>query len=554
MSSSTSTTQNLRSLVWQYFTRDKSGQTAQCQKCKKSLKSTGGSTKNLHDHLQKKHCIFLNKTKTTNADSSDEDNSDTVPEPKQSRSESSGGAGVAKSFKAPGPMDKFLSNENAMAATVARMAACDGVPFSLFTKSADMRRIMARAGYDNLPRSGTGIQSVVLQQGNAIRSIIKSELQCRRKKGTAFSLSFDEWTSVRNRRYMVINVHEFGEHFWCVGLVRVSGTMPAEKCIDLLKERLLQFDLNLDRDIVGICTDGASVMTKVGKLISAEHQLCWAHGVHLAVHDVIYKRRAVSGTAVECRASACDEADCDENDEADMDSVDDGGGMEATGFAVEEFAVFTATDAVAELSDTYNNVVSKVRRVVKLFRKSPTKNDDVLQVYVKQEHGKELALLLDVPTRWNSLHTMLSRFLQLRSSIHKAMIDLKLCNEFQITDAEFETVAEMVAVLEPVALVVEVLSRRDINLVSAEAALTFCVMQLNKQPSELAKTMAMTLTSRISERYSVHSNVLRYLHSGSSEVESEFSEAGDITAAQLLKFIQRLLARLDVKHDQPCSG
>jgi hypothetical protein len=61
-------------------------------------------------------------------------------------------------------MDKFLSNENAMAATVARMAACDGVPFSLFTKSADMRRIMARAGYDNLPRSGTGIQSVVLQQ------------------------------------------------------------------------------------------------------------------------------------------------------------------------------------------------------------------------------------------------------------------------------------------------------------------------------------------------------------------------------------------------------
>jgi hypothetical protein len=79
----------------------------------------------------------------------------------------------------------------------------------------------------------------------------------------------------------------------------------------------------------------------------------------LAVHDVIYKRRAVSGTAAECRASACDEADCDENDEADMDSVDDGGRMEATGFAVKEFAVFTATEAVAELSDTYNNVVSK---------------------------------------------------------------------------------------------------------------------------------------------------------------------------------------------------
>ena len=101
---------------------------------------------------------------------------------------------------------------------------------------------------------------------------------------------------------------------------------------------------------------------------------------------------------------------------------------------------------------------------MKLFRKSLTKNDDILQVYVKQEHGKELALLLDVPTRWNSLHTMLSRFLQLWDSIHKALIDLKLSNEFQFSDSEFETVGEMVAVLEPVALVVEALSRRDINL------------------------------------------------------------------------------------------
>ena len=225
-------------------------------------------------------------------------------------------------------------------------------------------------------------------------------MQCRRKKGTAFSLSFDEWTSVRNRRYMVVNVHEFGGHFWCLGLIRVSGSMPAEKCVDLLKERLLQFGLSLDKDIVGMCTDGASLMKKVGKLTNAEHQLCWAHGVYLVVHDVIYKRRVVSETAAAAEDND-NEADFDENDEADMDRVelDSGGIMEAEGCAVEEFAVFTAADAVAELSDTYNNVVNKVRRVVKLFRKSPTKNDDVLQVYVQQEHGKELTLLLDVKTR-----------------------------------------------------------------------------------------------------------------------------------------------------------
>lgn len=169
---------------------------------------------------------------------------------------------------------------------------------------------------------------------------------------------------------------------------------------------------------------------------------------------------------------------------------------------------------------------------------------------MKQEHGKELTLLLDVPTRWNSLQTVLSQFLELRTSIHKALIDLKLSNEFQFTDTEFETVGEMVEVLEPVALVVEVLNRSDINLVSAEAALKFCVMQLDKQHSELAKTMAMALTSQITKRYSMHSNVLHYLHSGSCEVQSKFSETGDMTSAQLLKYIQHLLTRLDVKYDQ----
>jgi hypothetical protein len=452
----------------------------------------------------------LKKQKAINDGDSDEDDSGAAPLPKQSHKESSDAADKSpKACSGPGAIDKFLRNDNGMEATVARMAACDGVPFSLFTKSADMRRIMARAGYDDLPRSATGVQSVVLRQANSVRSIIKSELQCRRKKGSGFSLSFDEWTSVRNRRYIGINVHEIGEKYWCLGIVRVSGTMPAEKCVELLKERLHQFDLNLDKDIVGICTDGASVMTKVGKLISAEHQLCWAHGVHLAVHDVIYKRRSASNTVAE--SSEADIRDNDEGETEILDAYDSGSGeLEDEGLAVgvKGFAIFTVAEAVAELSETYNNVVIKVRRIVQLFRKSPTKND-ILQVYVKQEHGKELTLILDVRTRWNSLHAMLSRFLQLRNSIHKALIDLKLSSEFKFADFEFEIVPEMVAVLEPVALVVEVLSRRDINLVSAEAALTFCVMELGKQPSELAKTMAMSLTSRITERYSTHSHVLR---------------------------------------------
>lgn len=53
--------ENLRSLVRQYFSRDKSGQFATCSLCKSRLKSVGGTTRSLHVHLQSKHKIALLK-------------------------------------------------------------------------------------------------------------------------------------------------------------------------------------------------------------------------------------------------------------------------------------------------------------------------------------------------------------------------------------------------------------------------------------------------------------------------------------------------------------
>lgn len=56
-----------------------------------------------------------------------------------------------------------------------------------------------------------------------------------------------------------------------------------------------------------------------------------------------------------------------------------------------------------EIVTKYIDLLSKVRKVVKLFNKSPIKNDTFLQKYVEEEKGKELSLILDCLTRWNSL-------------------------------------------------------------------------------------------------------------------------------------------------------
>jgi len=69
-------------------------------------------------------------------------------------------------------------------------------------------------------------------------------------------------------------------------------------------------------------------------------------------------------------------------------------------------------DVLIEMSTGYHAVVQKVRKVVKMFKRSPTRNDAKLQPYVKQDFGREVGLLLDSKTRWNSLVDMLSQFLQ----------------------------------------------------------------------------------------------------------------------------------------------
>lgn len=50
-----------KSLVWDYFLREISGNSAKCIKCDKILQVKGGSTKGLFGHLKGKHEINLIK-------------------------------------------------------------------------------------------------------------------------------------------------------------------------------------------------------------------------------------------------------------------------------------------------------------------------------------------------------------------------------------------------------------------------------------------------------------------------------------------------------------
>jgi len=86
-----------------------------------------------------------------------------------------------------------------MAATIARMTACDGLPFVVFTTSLDLRKAMLALGFQ-LAKSENSVSQLVLDQGDRIRAMVISQLHIRKEQGQRFSLTFDDWTSTRNRR------------------------------------------------------------------------------------------------------------------------------------------------------------------------------------------------------------------------------------------------------------------------------------------------------------------------------------------------------------------
>ena len=77
-------------------------------------------------------------------------------------------------------------------------------------------------------------------------------------------------------------------------MIRIQGSLNTAKAIKLVEERLQLFGLDLNKDVVATVKDGASLMVKFGKEICLEHVICYAHAIHLAVCDVLYKKHRTS--------------------------------------------------------------------------------------------------------------------------------------------------------------------------------------------------------------------------------------------------------------------
>ena len=109
-------------------------------------------------------------------------------------------------------------------------------------------------------------------------------------------------------------------------------------------------------------TDGADVMMKVGRETYPLHIACLFHAIHLCICDVLHKEKRKINEFNNKNNNANDNEV--EKEDSDIDE--------------------TAEDNLDELPDIvlvseFRIIVTKVRKTVKMFRKSVVRNDNNLQ-------------------------------------------------------------------------------------------------------------------------------------------------------------------------------
>ena len=162
-----------------------------------------------------------------------------------------------------------------------------------------------------------------------------------------------------------------------------------------------------------------------------------------------------------------------------------------------------------------SDFISKIRAIVKVFRKSPLKND-CLQRNCEKELGKRLSLVLDTKTRWNSLLKMLTRFLEIRSPIDNTLKKLDLRSKC-LTEDEVAVVKDLSKSLEIIEVGGTALCRRDITVSKSEKIFEYVLKKLAKETGTISQKLLATITDRIeSRRNKGICGLVRYLENSDS--------------------------------------
>ena len=184
------------------------------------------------------------------------------------------------------------------------------------------------------------------------KEVVKQEIVEKIQMGYKFSLTYDEYTSLRHRSYIGVNLHESeGKKTYKTGFIWIFGSCPAESLMQNTKD-LNSFGVCMERDIVGSTQDGAAINKKLMQLTDIVDQFCFNHAIHLGVCDMLYKKNKDTNVPIA--------------EETDSDSEEDEHGIYNDNFKFE-----LVKD---DISVDYLEILMNTQNVVKFIKMSSDRN------------------------------------------------------------------------------------------------------------------------------------------------------------------------------------
>lgn len=495
-----------KSVVWTYFDKimdtidEKRIRKAICKTCKKSLTySTSGMKKHLQTH----------NINVTLGESAPSENESFDVQPKIS--------------------NYFQKNQpDTLPSLLSRLCAKDGFSFHAIAKSQDLKKMITNVGLGPCPTSAPTIKALVVEFAQTVVDLYKSEIAHSLQQVGLLTLSFDEWTSLRNRRYVNLIVHTNRKMF-CLGLKRITGRTNALLFLEDIKSLLLRFDLSLD-NFFGFITDGAALNAAVARNSNKYQQKCIAHGIQLAVNHCLYD--SISQNQVLNAA---------ENESDDSISVNE----EEIDNEFEDNCSFQYK------KEDINILIKNVRQICRFFRKSTVAND------LFHQHQTDISLrgrslILDVKTRWSSLCEMLERFFELRDVIEYSLHVLKKTNNSvpsPPTPDEIDLLQSVVNSLKCVKDLVLLICKADCTVYDCHLALEDTIRNLMSQNTVLSIELAKSIKTKCSERISMVYSLNIFLKDHRSITHSEVF----VNAFPRIKDIENELFKM-AESIQKCSS
>ena len=153
-------------------------------------------------------------------------------------------------------------------------AVGDGVSFRTIATSPFQHHAFKSMGMRPLT-SPQAVRDLMMKHIGKLKDTVKLQLADLTKTGKRFSVIMDEWSNFHAKRYMSVMLNCSNKVF-SLGLARCRGSMTAAAQLEIVTSQLEKFGMDV-KGLVGLGSDGASVMKAVGNLMTDQiHQIC--HG------------------------------------------------------------------------------------------------------------------------------------------------------------------------------------------------------------------------------------------------------------------------------------